>query len=178
MERIGQGGQGESADQIARESQKVVLKKSTARRTAAEKARQAQQAQNTSTSTNLLKLNGSGASKNVADTSFTIDGLKPIPPPTAEKSYDAFGGFDSRRDYYVLRDRYEYPWLDKARQDPQITAGGYDVGEYQARAMLEAFAGMGCFVEEEVAGREGPGEKGVAMAAAAAAATVGDGDIF
>lgn len=65
----------------------------------------------------------------------------------------------------MLQEYYEHPWLDSARTDPQITAGGYDVREYYARTMLEAFAGLGCFVDAEVAAREVPADKAVATAA-------------
>lgn len=41
--------------------------------------------------------------------------------------------------------------------------------------MLEAFAGFGCFIEEEVSARDMPSDAGVATAAAAAAAG-GDND--
>ena len=41
------------------------------------------------------------------------------------------------------------PWLEQARTDPKIVAGGYDVGEYTKRTMFEAFAGLGVFVEED-----------------------------
>ena len=45
--------------------------------------------------------------------------------------------------------------------------------------MLEAFAGLGCFVEEEVAARESVGGgDGVATAGAAVAAGGGDADVF
>ena len=63
------------------------------------------------------------------------------------------------RDYYILQEYYEHPWLEKARSDPQITAGGYDVKEYYTRTMTEAFAGLGCFIAEEVAEREREKEK-------------------
>ncbi len=40
--------------------------------------------------------------------------------------------------------------------------------------MLEAFAGLGCFIEEEVSERNMPSDAGVATAAAAAAGGGGD----
>ena len=143
------------ADAIAREGQRVVLKKSTARRTAAVKARQQQP-------------DPFGSSDNGAS-SFTIKGLKPTVLAEPEKPYDPFGGMQDNRDYYVLQDYYEHPWLDNARTDPQIMAGGYDVREYYARAMLEASAGLGCFIKEEIAGRYMPADKGMATTVAAAA---------
>jgi CDK-activating kinase assembly factor MAT1 len=35
-----------------------------------------------------------------------------------------------------------------------VLAGGYDIQEYYSRTMLEAFAGLGCFIDEEVPQRE------------------------
>ena len=40
--------------------------------------------------------------------------------------------------------------------------------------MLEAFAGLGCFIEEEVSARNMPSDAGIATAAAAAAGSGGD----
>lgn len=145
-------------DAIAKEGQRVILKKSTARRTAVEKARQQH-----SQASDPFGNPDNGAS------SFTIKGLKPTVVAEPEKPYDPFGGVQEKREYYVLQDHYEHPWLDNARTDPQITAGGYDVHEYYARTMLEAFAGLGCFIDEEIPGRDLPADKSVATAAAAAA---------
>ena len=164
-------GEGD-ADKIAREGQKVVLKKSTARRSAADKTRQQQQPSTLNDPFNGPLANGA------ADTPFTIQGLKPIIETEPDKPYDPFGGLSSSRDYYALQASYDNLWLDKARTDPHITAGGYNVREYYARTMLEAFAGLGCFVEEEVSARNLPSDAAVATAAAAAAAGGGgDGEM-
>lgn len=166
-------GEGD-AEAIARESQRVVLKRSTARRTAAERQRQQQQQQQQQQTFLATDPFGDGSANGAADSGFFIKGLKPVVKAEPEKPYDAFGGISAKKDYYVLQDYYEHPWLDNARTDPQITAGGYDVKEYYARTLLEAFAGLGCFIEEEVAGREMASSTSVATVAAAAAA--GDGD--
>jgi len=153
-------------DKNAREGQKVVLKKSTARRTAAE--RNLQQAA-------AKPDNGSAAPL------FQIQGLKPIVQPKPEEVYDPFGGYVLKQEYYTLQPKYEHQWLDNARTDPQITTGGYDVGEYCARAMMEAFAGLGVFVEEEVSGRYLVTNKTLGTASAAAAGGGGqevDGDVL
>lgn len=148
------------ADVIARETESVVLKKTSARRQAVEKSRQ-QAAANVD--------NGAAAPV------FAIQGLKRDIRTVPEKEYDPFGGYVIKPEYYYLRDHYEHPWLDKARSDAQITAGGYDVGEYCARAMMEAFGGLGVFVEDEIGGREKEGDKLVATASAAAAGGGGEG---
>ena len=87
-----------------------------------------------------------------------------------------------KHEYYYLRDHYEHSWLDNARSDAQITAGGYDVREYCARAMMEAFGGLGVFVEDEIREREEMADKGVGTASAAAAGGGGgegvDGDVL
>lgn len=148
------------ADAIARESQKVVLKKSTARRTAAEKSRQQAAA---------VKVDNGAAAP-----LFSIQGLKRVVQAAPEKEYDPFGGYVIKPEYYHLRDHYEHSWLNKARSDAQITAGGYDVREYCARAMMEAFGGLGVFVEDEIGGRQKTAEKGLGTASAAAAAGGGE----
>ncbi len=155
------------ADAIARETQKVVLKKSTARRTAAERLRQQTAAK---------------VDNGAADPLFSIQGLKRVVQPAPEKVYDPFGGYTIKPEYYYLRDHYEHSWLDNARSDVQITVGGYDVREYCARAMMEAFGGLGVFVEDEIGGRAERAEMGVGTAGAAAASGGGgegvDGDVL
>lgn len=132
------------ADAIIKEGQKVVLKKSTARRTAAEKARHVK-------SDDRFAAGGKDAS---AESQFAmILGLKPIEEAKTQR-YDPFDGISMQRDYYALQEHYDNRWLDKARTDPFITAGGYDVKEYYARTMFEAFAGLGCFIEDEITARD------------------------
>lgn len=140
-----------NADVAAREGlQKVMLKKSTARRTAAEKAARLAAA---SAGGDLFSSSNGSAAAASDPAGYTIKGLKPIPEPETERPYDAFGGLVPLTlqppQYHVLRDAYEHPWLDRARFDPVILAGGYDLREYYARAMVEAFAGLGCFVGDE-----------------------------
>lgn len=146
------------ADAIIKEGQKVVLKKSTARRTAMEKVRQVK-------SDDLFAAGGGNGS---AESGFVIRGLKPVDEPKAEMPYDAFGGMSMQRDYYTLQEHYDHRWLDKARTDPIITAGGYDVKEYYARTMFEAFSGFGCFIEDEISARDLESSKVIATASSAA----------
>ncbi len=146
--------------------QKVVLKKSTARRTAAERARQEES----------MKVDNSAAPI------FSIAGLKPVVAPEPDKVYDPFAGYVMKSEYYTLQNKYDNPIFEKGlKTDPKIIAGGYDVGEYCARAMLEASSGLGVFVEDEVAGREKTANKEVATSSAAAAVGGQDGnttDVF
>ncbi len=136
----------------------MVLKKSTARRTAADKLRQQEAAKVDNASAPL----------------FQIQGLKPVVRPEPQKAYDPFGGYSIKTEYYTLQTQYEHSWLENAKTDPKITAGGFDVGEYCARATMEAFGGLGVFVEDEVAGRDEVVDAGVETTAAAVAA--GDGN--
>lgn len=140
------------ADAAAREGmKKVLLKKSTARRTAAKLATAA-----TNGGGDLFRSGNNGSAPPQASSDplgYTIKGLKPIVEPETERPYDAFGGLVPLAlqppQYHVLRDSYENPWLDRARSDPVTLAGGYDLREYYARAMVEAFSGLGCFVGDE-----------------------------
>ncbi|MCJ1267113.1 TFIIH/NER complex subunit [Lobaria immixta] len=142
------------SDAAAREGvQKVMLKKSTARRTAAEKA--ARLAAASSGAGDIFGSSNNGSATVVASDplGYTIKGLKPVPKPETERPYDAFGGLVPLTlqppQYYTPTDTYENPWLDNARSNPATLAGGYDLREYYARAMVEAFAGLGCFVGDE-----------------------------
>ncbi|KAI9834689.1 MAG: TFIIH/NER complex subunit [Phylliscum demangeonii] len=79
---------------------------------------------------------------------FHIKGLKPA--PAQELAYDPFEGGSERREYFALRAHYAHPWLDRARAEQAIVAGGYDLHAYYARALMEAFAGLGVELDEEV----------------------------
>ncbi|KAI4169231.1 MAG: hypothetical protein LQ343_005819 [Gyalolechia ehrenbergii] len=141
-------------------AQKVVLKKSTARRTAAEKARDKQRSQQ----------QPADSRSSDAET-FRVEGLKTVVEAPVEKPYDPFGGISFTPSYYTLQAHYEHPWLEKARTEASIVAGGYDLREYYQRTMVEAFAGLGCFIEEEMGNKEqGDGIKMVATEGAAMAA--------
>ncbi|KAI9702340.1 MAG: TFIIH/NER complex subunit [Candelina mexicana] len=148
-----------NARRIAQEGQKVVLKRSGARRALAEQ-QQARIAQETFGGNTLNGAAGGG---------FFIEGLKPKVKAEPEKPYDPFGGLSDTRQYFTLQNNYKFQWLDKARQDPQMLAGGYNVKEYYTRALFDAFSGLGCFVQDEVGGRDMVASGTVATAAAAAA---------
>lgn len=151
------------ADLAAREGvRKVTLKKSTARRTAAEKAaRLAATSGGDAFSSNNNGSAGAALAPASDPSGYTIKGLKPMTEPETERPYDPFGGLvplaRQPPQYHVLRDTYEHPWLDRARSDPVILAGGYDLREYYSRAMVEAFAGLGCLVGDEKLQAQTPG---------------------
>ncbi|KAL8942065.1 MAG: hypothetical protein Q9216_001877 [Gyalolechia sp. 2 TL-2023] len=144
-------------------AQKVVLKKSTARRSAADKARDKQKSQQQS-----ADVHSSDAE------TFRIEGLKPIVEAPVEEPYDSFGGISFIPSYYTLQIKYEHPWLEKAKTDASIVAGGYDLREYYQRTMLEAFAGLGCFIEEEMGKKERTDGDGMVATEGAAMAAGGN----
>lgn len=156
------------ADVVAKEARSVLLKKSTARRTITVKLRAAAATPSTihpfSTLPSQTITNGSAKP---TTSGFQIEGLKPVIEVEPEKPYDAFGGVTITREYHVLRDHYEHPWLDQARTDPLILAGGYDLHEYYSRTMLEAFAGIGIMIGEEFGGSDGSAETEVIATAGA-----------
>lgn len=159
---LAHGPKGE-AEQIVKDTRRVVLKQSTARRS------KQQQRQHLHDGTDPA------AGANGDASLFTIEGLKPVVQDEPEQLFDPFGGLDFRPRYYSLQEDYDHPWLEKAKTDPAITAGGYDVSEYYARTMLEAFAGLGCFIEDEVTERDAPAGAGGATVSAALAASAGGG---
>lgn len=118
------------AREITEMAQKIVLKKSGARRTA-----------------NESMSNGS------RDPDLAIRGLKKKVALAAEKPYDPFGGVDLTPSRYVLQGDYESEWLQGAKRNQQHTAGGYSFHEYYTRTMFEAFSGLGVFIEDEVGNR-------------------------
>ncbi len=162
-------GEGD-ARQIAKEGQKVVLMRSGARRELAE-----QQQARIARESSAANANNSNASNGAANGGFFIEGLKPKVKVEPEKAYDPFGGLSDTNQYFTLQQQYKFQWLDRARQDPQMLAGGFDVKEYYARALFDAFSGLGCFIEDEVRARDGVSSGTVATTAAAAAAG-GNGD--
>lgn len=145
-------GKPADAAAITREGQRVLLKKSSARRSEEDRIRQKQAALRSSDA----KRSGQGtpAAETAGDTGL-VKGLKKVKTPEPEKPYDPFGGVvPNKRDYYTLRDFYPSNYLDRIRKDTRMQAGGYDLREYYSRTLLEAFAGLGCFIDEEVSKRD------------------------
>ncbi len=66
-----------------------------------------------------------------------------------EGPYDPYMGLDLGPSRYVLHGDYPNPWLQAAKEKESNTVGGYSVPEYCARAMFEAFAGLGVFIDDE-----------------------------
>lgn len=168
LSRLAAGSSSDAAS-IARESHKVHLRKSSARRSEEDRLRQKQAALRGSElkrGTNLTSVENAGPS----DTGL-IKGLRKIKTPEPEKPYDPFMGYvPDKRDYVTLQQSYPSPYLDRLRKNTQVAAGGYDLQEYYSRTLTEAFAGLACFVEDEVAQRDAGFSKATAGEGAAMAA--------
>ncbi|KAI0853557.1 CDK-activating kinase assembly factor [Daldinia vernicosa] len=103
----------------------------------------------------LLNASDTPASKST-DTLLSIRGLKDKSKRDEDadyylRPYDAFAGLDLNPTRYELRERYDNPWLEDARSRDDHRVPGYSTHEYEARAMFDAFAGLGVFVAEEKA---------------------------
>ncbi|KAJ5095966.1 hypothetical protein NUU61_005322 [Penicillium alfredii] len=174
-------GTAADATSIAREGHKVLLKKSSARRSEEDRIRQKQAALRGTETTKrtggpLTTADIAGAAPS-ADTGL-VKGLRKIKTPEPEKPYDPFMGLvPEKRDYYSLQSFYPSSYLEPIRKDTRMLAGGYDLREYYSRTLFEAFAGLGCFVGEEVAQRDATSAAGISKPAAtegAAMAAVGN----
>ncbi|RYP08116.1 hypothetical protein DL764_002099 [Monosporascus ibericus] len=107
---------------------------------------------------------------------FSIRGLKDKTKLAADEEdlarpYDPFGGLDLTPTRYKLAgadgDGYENPWLADARARDDHRVPGYSTAEYVARAMFEAFAGLGVSVADEKAdAQKAVGTAGAEVAAA------------
>ncbi len=75
--------------------------------------------------------------------------LKTRKPREQDVPYDSFGGLDLTPTRYVLQKSYKNEWLKGVTSDPQHMVGGYSLEAYYARAMVDAFAGLGVFIQEE-----------------------------
>ena len=83
------------------------------------------------------------------DPTGLIKGLREVTPPPAVVEYDPFMGMATRRDYYEVRDDYPLRRLKKAKEDVQLMASGFDFQQFYDESLFRAFAGLGCFIEDE-----------------------------
>ncbi|KAI1187597.1 CDK-activating kinase assembly factor MAT1-domain-containing protein [Nemania serpens] len=67
------------------------------------------------------------------------------------KPYDPFAGLGPALEpsRYHLSDSYPNPWLEAARTNDDHRVPGYSIHEYVARAMFDAFAGLGINIADE-----------------------------
>ncbi|TGJ88365.1 hypothetical protein E0Z10_g489 [Xylaria hypoxylon] len=112
------------------------------------------------------------AARNISNT-LSIRGLKTKKISDEEedlsKPYDPFAGLGPALEpsRYKLRDAYPNTWLEPAKTNDDHRVPGYSISEYVARAMFDAFAGLGVNIADEKKDvARGPG---TAMAADAAA---------
>ncbi|KAI2641116.1 CDK-activating kinase assembly factor MAT1-domain-containing protein [Xylaria nigripes] len=85
------------------------------------------------------------------------------------RPYDPFAGLKPALEptRYELREEYPCPWLDRARTKDDHRAPGYSTSEYIARAMFDAFSGLGVNIADEKKDvARGPGTLVAAEAAA------------
>lgn len=154
LSRIAAGTTADSAA-LAREGRKVLLKKSSARRSEEDRIRQKQAVLRGSETKRTGVPAASAAVGATASGDGLVKGLRRIETPEPEKPYDPFMGLvPEKHDYYSLQEFYPSSFLERVRKDPLMAAGGYDLREYYSRTLLEAFAGLSCFVQEEVSERE------------------------
>lgn len=126
----------EDPEAIKKQAQKVILKKSSARRNLQEPAPLAK-------------------SESGLGGGLSFRGLKQRKAFEPEKPYDPFGGVDFTPSRYVLQDDYNHEPLFRAKKDMRHMAGGYRLQEYYSRTLFEAFSGLGVFVDDEVLERDG-----------------------
>jgi CDK-activating kinase assembly factor MAT1 len=140
------------ADGTAEEGQRVVLKKSSAQR-------------------KIARDDPFSSGTETSDTAFTFKGLKKRTAPEPEKPYDAFDGWSMEPQYFVLQDSYNVDWVKPTQKDMlRHTGGGQNMKDFYTRALVDAFAGFGVFVEDEKAERDGNSDTKTASVAAAIAA--------
>ncbi|KAK0673356.1 putative RNA polymerase II transcription factor B subunit [Cercophora samala] len=107
---------------------------------------------------------------------LSIRGLKEKKrEPRPEGPYDPFGGLDLTPSRYKIHGGLSHPNVDKYRSDKGHVTGGYSFDEYTSRAMFEAFAGLGVFIEDEKEVGVGLVASEVVGMGAALAAVGGDG---
>lgn len=121
---------------IVRDSQKVNLKRSSARSDALERSR--------------LSTDAEKISSGVQDAGLVFRGLKKMEDAKSERTYDVFDGIRLEKKYFELQTNYEWKWLDDARKEQKHVVGGYNLQDYYSRALTDAFSGLGVFVADEV----------------------------
>ncbi|OQO03883.1 hypothetical protein B0A48_10524 [Cryoendolithus antarcticus] len=131
----------EDAETVAKEGQKVQLKRRMDRQAAEERQR---------------LLNAAPDESRNGSSSLVIKGLKARGPAPPEAPIDPFGGLSFEgRQYYSIQDHYVAESLQTHLRDPKLKAGGYNVFEqYTERALCEAFGGLGVFIGDEITVRD------------------------
>lgn len=98
--------------------------------------------------------NGKGVKiEGEADPSGLVHGLRPVILPPVVQAYDPFQGMPRTTSYYTLQPRYISRW-DEAAKKADFAAGGYDMQAFHDESLLEAFAGLGVFLDVEMGRRD------------------------
>ncbi|RVX72286.1 hypothetical protein B0A52_04490 [Exophiala mesophila] len=87
-----------------------------------------------------------------ADPSGLIHGLKKIVKPKARPAYDPFMGMPRTEDYYSVKDGYLARVKHGKANDAKDSAG-YSDWDYVNECLNRSFAGLGVFVEDEMAAK-------------------------
>lgn len=127
-----QRGEGDAVE-VTRRTQRVLLKKSSARKRLVDDQR------------------AQGGKER--DYGLSIRGLKKKMNPVLEGPYDPFGGRSWTPTRYTVLDDYGYKFYDEMKRNTAMMAGGSDMREFYARCMADAFGGLGICVEDEVRDR-------------------------
>lgn len=106
-------------------------------------------------------------SKDGEDTGFNFHGLKKRVAPPKEAPFEPFSGWSISPQYYELQDNYDVSWFAQYN-DSYNLATGYVVRDFCNRTLLQAFSGLGVFVEDEISARGTDGSVGTQQAAAVA----------
>ena len=100
------------------------------------------------------------------DTTGIVKGLREVKAAPAVVAYDPFMGMSTKRNCYELRDDYPSRKIERARKDTKVLAGGFDFQQYYDESLLRAFAGLGCFIEDEKVKSDGAGAQGIVLGGA------------
>lgn len=141
-----------NANAIAEQAQRVILKKSSARKSALGNANA-----NINSKAQEKVFAGSsriGTATSRGNDNFAIRGLKKKAIRVVEGPYDPFGGVKLEPTMFVLQKHYDHDWLNEARNNLSHTSGGYSLNEFYSRTMFEAFSGLAVFIEDEAGRRE------------------------
>ena len=92
---------------------------------------------------------------------------RPLKSESVKVEYDPFMGLPIKRGYYSLQDDYPSKTLSKAKNDTRVLTGGYDFKAFYDESLLKAFAGLGCFIDDEIAARDSSSTSEVRTAVAA-----------
>lgn len=135
LDKLAGAREGE-AEKIVKHGERIRLKRAGQRRKQSEAASRAAL--------------GTGAGEK--GDAFVIRGLKKpqAKQPEVEAAYDPFGGVTFEREYFALRDQYDWEVVNRPRNDMLVSAGGYDLNGYCERVLCDGFAGLGVVIGDEM----------------------------